>query len=293
MKKSNKAAKINHLNILYILLAAILITIGLFDIMDTKVSTTNSIINRGINDGADLEVLDESMFKEDHVLVDLALMKLSTHSNGKLNKSYSLVSKGKPGSYYETPAGSYVAGHKFINKFSRLGNVYMPYSIQFQGNYFIHGIPYHQNGERVSSAYSGGCIRLNDNDAKEVFDFVKNDTKIIVVNSKLRTNHNPDLSQELSVKLFHILISLDVSNQEREISYNGNKVKALSLVELAINGDDQAYQIIVNNIPDLAQNIKIKSEAIGLSGSNFDTKNDREVIYYYIENSKSFLLNYL
>ena len=53
--------------------------------------------------------------------------------------------------------------------------------MQFSGNYFIHGIPYYEDGERVSTQYSGGCIRLTDKDAEGVYDFSDKNTYVVVL----------------------------------------------------------------------------------------------------------------
>jgi D-alanyl-D-alanine carboxypeptidase len=67
------------------------------------------------------------------------------------------------------------------NHFSSIGHVYMPYSMQFQGNFFIHGWPYYPNGREVESAFSGGCIRLRTSDAKEVFSMINIGVPVLVI----------------------------------------------------------------------------------------------------------------
>ena len=56
----------------------------------------------------------------------------------------------------------------------------MPWSMQFQGNFFIHGLPYYPSGKEVSTNYSGGCIRLETADAKRVFDLIAQGTPLVV-----------------------------------------------------------------------------------------------------------------
>lgn len=102
--------------------------------------------------------------------VDLTLMKLNLYIDGKMKESFNVLSKGKEGSWWETPTGLYKIESKIVNKFSNFGRVYMPYSLNFEGNFFIHGWPYYSDGSPVNSQYSGGCIRLSNNDAKKVFE---------------------------------------------------------------------------------------------------------------------------
>lgn len=119
--------------------------------------------------------------KENFVEVDLRAMKISLYKEGAQIFEAPVLTKGKEGSWWETPTGKYEVLSTFTNKFSSIGNVWMPYSIQFYGNYFIHGWPYYSSGSPVPEGYSGGCIRLSDEDAKEVFDFVQQGTVVLVL----------------------------------------------------------------------------------------------------------------
>jgi D-alanyl-D-alanine carboxypeptidase len=114
------------------------------------------------------------------VVADLTKMKIWTYEDGKAVNEFSILSKGKPGSAWETPPGEYGVKYKAENHLSSIGGVYMPYSMQFFGNFFIHGWPYYTNGTPVAEGYSGGCIRLADEDAKTIFEFVETGTPILV-----------------------------------------------------------------------------------------------------------------
>jgi len=50
----------------------------------------------------------------------------------------------------------------------------------FQGNFFIHGWPYYDDGTPVASTYSGGCIRLSDKSAEAVFGMAKVGMPVLV-----------------------------------------------------------------------------------------------------------------
>jgi lipoprotein-anchoring transpeptidase ErfK/SrfK len=64
------------------------------------------------------------------------------------------VSTGRPG--HETPNGSFRAGEKHLMHYSRLyHHAPMPYSVQVNGNYFIHGFT-----EVPAWPASHGCIRV-------------------------------------------------------------------------------------------------------------------------------------
>jgi hypothetical protein len=116
----------------------------------------------------------------DFIYADLSEMQLSVYKNGILNKTFRILSKGKEGLWWETPAGIYKIQTKEKSHFSSFGRVYMPWSMQFQGNFFIHGWPHDKNDVPVSSEYSGGCIRLSDEDSKSVYDLTDIGTPLIV-----------------------------------------------------------------------------------------------------------------
>ncbi len=108
--------------------------------------------------------------KANFIEADLSQMKLRLYKAGEVVKEVPILTKGKIGSWWETPAGIYKIGVKEKNHFSSFGQVYQPWSMTFQGNFFIHGWPYHPDGRPVASAYSGGCIRLADEDAKSIYE---------------------------------------------------------------------------------------------------------------------------
>ncbi len=111
---------------------------------------------------------------------NLSSMKLTLYQNGIEKLQVPTLTKGREGSWWETPAGLYKVESREKNHFSSFGKVYQPWSMAFQGNFFIHGWPYHPDGTPVASTYSGGCIRLSTEDAKKVFDLVTTETPVLV-----------------------------------------------------------------------------------------------------------------
>src|SRR5690606_11811505 len=69
--------------------------------------------------------------------------------------------------------------------FSSIGQMWMPWSMQFQGNFFIHGRTYYPDGTPTSSDFTGGCIRLSTNDAERVFRLVNVGTPVLVSEARL------------------------------------------------------------------------------------------------------------
>ncbi len=111
---------------------------------------------------------------------NLATMELRYYQEGKEVFFAPIAAKGKEGSWWETPAGLYEIGLKKEKHFSSFGAVYQPWSMTFQGNFFIHGWPYYPDGTPVESTFSGGCIRLDDESAEALYNLVQEGTPVLV-----------------------------------------------------------------------------------------------------------------
>jgi hypothetical protein len=128
--------------------------------------------------------------------VDLNKMNLNLYKSGELSLSFKIQSKGRPGSWWETPIGMYKIELKEKTHFSSIGRVYQPWSMQFQGNFFIHGWPYYEGGQETSSQFTGGCVKLNTLDAKSLFDEVITGMPVLVFNEEY---HKDSFKHELSL----------------------------------------------------------------------------------------------
>ncbi len=142
----------------------------------------------------------ETDFRE----ANLSDMEIRVYLDGKMEYEAPILTKGKEGSWWETPAGIYKIETMEGNHFSSFGRVYQPWSMSFQGNFFIHGWPYYPSGVPVESAFSGGCIRLSDESAKTVFGLARVGMPVIVFERDFSTDgfvyrSNPP---ELSAKSF-------------------------------------------------------------------------------------------
>ncbi len=149
--------------------------------------------------------------KLDFILVNLDSKKLFFYKKGHLERTFNVLTIGKIGSFWETPAGFYEIESKSKKAFSSIGHVYMPYSMEFQGNFFIHGWPYYPNGIPVSSKFSGGCIRMATKDAAILFKLVNIGTPVLVVKNQFnRENSTYKLKYpKISAKAF---LAADLKN---------------------------------------------------------------------------------
>jgi poly-gamma-glutamate synthesis protein (capsule biosynthesis protein) len=101
------------------------------------------------------------------LLIDLTGMKLELYENGAPVDSMMVMAKGKKGTPWETLTGNYSISAKNEKIFSPIEKVWLPYNLQFSGNFFISG-------------GSGGSIQLTNEDAKKVFTFAELGTSVLV-----------------------------------------------------------------------------------------------------------------
>lgn len=117
---------------------------------------------------------------ETFIEADLDAMELRFYKNGEVDFEAPILAKGREGSWWETPAGLYGVEQKEVNHFSSFGQVWQPWSMVFQGNFFIHGWPNYPDGTPVPEGYSGGCVRLGNEDAEELFSRTPVGTPVLV-----------------------------------------------------------------------------------------------------------------
>ncbi len=122
------------------------------------------------------------------IIADLVHMELYLYQDGAATATYPILTKGRPGTPYETPSGFYTILTKEVNHFNKAEGVNMPYSMEFYGNYFIHGWPTYADGTPVASTYSGGCIRLSTADAQQVYAFATVGTGVYVYDTGAATS---------------------------------------------------------------------------------------------------------
>src|SRR5680860_861927 len=129
------------------------------------------------------KIVIEPQIKEGRYIdVSIKNQVLSLFDNGvKINEF--LISTGKKG--MPTPLGTYAVKRKETNHWSTSYGLWMPYSMNFFGAYYIHELPYWPSGYREGENHLGirvshGCIRLGVGVAKYVFDWSDIGTPIYV-----------------------------------------------------------------------------------------------------------------
>jgi len=120
----------------------------------------------------------------DFLKVNLAEMKTSLYKEGLLVKEAFVVTRGNVDNWGGSAAGLYkvLSGNK--SSFSIGSGVYMPYALHYYGKYYIHGIPYYPGGAKLNSLFSGGCLRLEDEDAEDIYELTELDMPILVIDKE-------------------------------------------------------------------------------------------------------------
>ncbi len=174
------------------MLAFVLIVIGLwffdylkqhsndFEIISNTTTTTKNATEQKLLSQIYTTPISYVVNDEKSILIDLTNMNLFLLKNGMIYKTIKVLHKGPSNLWFQSPTNYFNVGVKYTLLKSGIVNVYMPYSVQIHQDFFVHGIPYFPDGTRVTSKFSGGCLRLADTDAKVVYDFADRNNKIIV-----------------------------------------------------------------------------------------------------------------
>lgn len=240
------------------------------------------------------------------VVVNLNTMMIELKDGTSTVETFPIISKGKPGSYYETPGGNYGNDYKEINHFSSIGHVYMPFSVHVFGNFFIHGIPYYPDGTKVSSTYSGGCVRLTDENAELVYNFIEKGNPIIITQNSSsdfeNKNDNSNIINSMEItRYMSAVISLEFLTQDDEINFNEETTTRRKLLYnlLTLNDDtvSQSYARYLGT--DLfMKRMNEKAKSIGLTNTLFKgvdvpaETTDADLVRFneYIKDYKSYLI---
>lgn len=253
-------------------------------------------------------IAEEPLYVGDHVVVSLGNMEVYLKNGTTTLETFPIISKGKPDSYYETIGGSYENDYKIRNHFSSIGHVYMPWSVHVYGNFFIHGIPYYEDGTEVSSTYSGGCIRLSNDHAERVYEFVKRGTPVIVAEHDEKefaptTKAEPSMESIDLTRFMVATVSLEVLAQDSEIldlNRENTTTRRKLLPRLITEGDDRVSIRLADAVGEEAfiEYMNKKAASIGMTSTVFTslveptatTPADMERFSHYLVEYKTYLI---
>jgi lipoprotein-anchoring transpeptidase ErfK/SrfK len=119
----------------------------------------------------------------DLIEVSIEKQRLTAWHDGHIVHRFE-ISTGRPG--YETPTGHYKVIAKIKNAWSRKWSVWMPWAMNWHGNYFIHQLP-HKDGSsvdigasRLGHPDSHGCVRVGVGNAETLFHWASVGTPVWV-----------------------------------------------------------------------------------------------------------------
>lgn len=287
-----------------------ILTLGVPWYVNSTLTTQAKILenNRASEPAPNLVVAPKTR-SGNYVLINLDTNTLLAKNGTSTLKIMTLVSQGKPGSYYETIGGEYTSSFKELTHFSSMGHVFMPYSVHIFGNYFIHGIPYYPDGTKVSSAFSGGCVRLEDKDAEYIYNFVTENTPIIITrgdeNSFAPTKTNTVTKKYTDMtRIMVAIVSLEALPQDEEIllAYGVITTRKELLSKLLSKQDFDTRTLYSDSMEtqDFVNAMNTKAKALGLTSTIFldanspivTTEEDYLRFMDYVRVYKSFLLQY-
>lgn len=255
--------------------------------------------------------VDESIATTTKVVyADLNSMHISMFEKGEKIAEYPIQSIGREGTAWQTPLGKFDMSYKTKNHFSSIGEVYMPWSMHFFGNYFIHGWPYYGSGMPVARGYSGGCIRLTTPDAEQVYRFVDKDTELIVTNSNTidtekdfeyelaqsapsldarflvvdietgeviaSKNAQEQISINSFAKLMTGLISIETLNQYQEAVFDQDIIKISDILyPLLLKESDEAGQVLFEhkNKNQYLLDMNTRAQSLGMEKTKYTDVN--------------------
>jgi hypothetical protein len=131
------------------------------------------------------EIVIEPKFTEGkYIDISISNQVMTLFEDGRKINSF-LVSTGKYG--MPTPLGTFSVKKKEPNHWSSTYGLWMPFSMNFYGAFYIHELPYWPNGYREGENHLGirvshGCIRLGIGPAEYAFNWAEIGTPIYVHN---------------------------------------------------------------------------------------------------------------
>ena len=129
--------------------------------------------------------------------VDVEQKRLSLFQGSRLVKTYTVATGAWD---TPTPVGIFAITHRFSGEMCGFGTCFLGLNVPW-GNYGIHGT---NKPESIGSNASHGCIRMNVQDAEELYRLAPNGTKVVIecgpwgeLGGTLRTLKNGDRSHHV------------------------------------------------------------------------------------------------
>lgn len=139
--------------------------------------------------------------------VDFETKMVRHFKDGVLTVSAPVLSFGQEGSWWDAPSGLYEVDSSEARDFSSLAQVYFPFTVTFEGNYAIHGVPEYPGEKPVKDDFVGGGIRIANDDAKKIHELVDIGTPVLVYKKVAAKDHFVYAAEVSGVSAPHYLIA--------------------------------------------------------------------------------------
>ena len=138
------------------------------------------------------------------VQIDLTEKKILLFENGKIVDILPVAYQSPEGVWFQTPTGYFKVGFMNEKHRSSLFPVNMPYAIQITEDFFMHEIPFYDDGTRVTSKFSGGCLRFETDIAKRLFEFLDRGDQLVIYKTLANRTARPGLRSPVATNQFWI-----------------------------------------------------------------------------------------
>lgn len=125
-------------------------------------------------------------------------MKIRYYESGVLTEEIPILTKGNSLQWGGSPAGLHYIINGSTKWYSESAEAYMPYALSYYGKYFFHGEPYYSNGSLIISEFSGGCLRLETENAEKLYNLASIGLPVLVIDK----NKDDFVYPELKISSF-------------------------------------------------------------------------------------------
>jgi hypothetical protein len=266
----------------YLLVAIISIVFVFVYLRNEIEKTSNSIIEMGnilnfqeklinLNAPFELPLWEEIKHKiiaynYSFVEVNIEEMKTRIYENGIIKDEFLIQAVGNPSNWGGSPAGIYKMIDKYRSAYSNSVEVYMPFAVHYYGKYFLHGIPYYPGGTRINSRFSGGCVRYSDKNAEKIFNFLNNESIILIVDKNRDNFQYPEINNkdlpEVSAEAFLVA---DLNSGTVLLEENSHQKMPIASITKLMTA------IVVSENVGINKSILVTEEALGYRNSYGNT----------------------
>jgi len=244
--------------------------------------------------------------------VNLEEMTVRIYKKGGLAGEFPIIAKGNKDKWGGSAAGIFKieSGNKI--SFSNISKVYMPFSLHYFGKYYIHGEPYYPGGEELISRYSGGCLRLRNEDAEALYEAADLEMPVAVIpkkrekeNFKFNSSVPPEISagsylvadfstgRILSEKnadlswpagfLARLMLSVTVAdtiNLERQIESGGRSIRVIEFFYPLLTGSSEEPVSVLSSFLGENKTLRLmnqQAQAMLMENSRFNSLQSQDL----------------